>query len=297
MKWFAGIEAGGTKFNCIVASDQQHILAEKRISTTTPEATLPEVVEFFGEVKRSHKIELSAIGLGSFGPIELHTDSSQYGYITSTPKLAWRNSNILGYLQKGLLLPIAFDTDVTAAALGEGKWGSAVGCSNYIYLTIGTGIGGGVIIDGKPVHGLLHPEIGHMFIPHDLQADPFPGSCPSHGDCLEGLANGPAIKARWGTPAESLPLDHPAWQIEAKYIAYCLANLILTTSPERIILGGGVMKVSGLIELVRTEVVSRLNGYIQSDDLIKHTDTLIQLPGLGDRAGVLGCIALAQTKI
>lgn len=296
MEWYAGIEAGGTKFNCIVATDPQNILAEKRISTTTPEETLPEVVDFFTGVQRAQKIDFKALGLGSFGPIELHVDAPQYGYITSTPKLAWRNSDVLGYLQKELSLPIAFDTDVTAAAMGEGKWGSAVGCSNFVYLTIGTGIGGGVIIDGKPVHGLLHPEIGHMFIPHDLQADPFPGCCPSHGDCLEGLANGPALKTRWGAPAESLPLDHPAWKIEAKYIAYCLVNLVLTISPERIVLGGGVMKVPGLIELVRTETVSKLNGYIQSDDLIKHTDKLIQLPGLGDRAGVLGCIALAQTK-
>lgn len=295
MEWFCGVEAGGTKFNCIVAGDAQNILAEKRIETTTPDETLPEVAEFFKQVKTKHGIQYKSLGLGSFGPIDLNFSSPNYGRITATPKLVWRNADILGFLKKSLAIPAAFDTDVTAAALGEGKWGAAVGCDNFVYLTVGTGIGGGVIVDGKPVHGLLHPEIGHIFIPHDLKSDPFPGSCPSHGDCLEGLANGPAIKSRWGIPAESLPLDHPAWQMEANYLSYCLANLVLTISPKRIILGGGVMKVPGLIDLVRKKVIGTLNGYIQSDEILNHIDRYIQLPSLGDRAGVLGCIALAQT--
>jgi fructokinase len=294
MEWFCGVEAGGTKFNCIVANDPKNILEEKRIETTTPDETLPEVVEFFKQIQTKHSIQYKSLGLGSFGPIDLNLSSPNYGRITATPKLVWRNADILGFLQKALAIPAAFDTDVTAAALGEGKWGAAVGCDNFVYLTIGTGIGGGVIVDCKPVHGLLHPEIGHIFVPHDMKVDPFPGNCPSHGDCLEGLANGPAIKSRWGTPAESLPLDHPAWEIEARYLAYCLANLVLTISPKRIILGGGVMKVPGLIDLVRKKVIETLNGYIQSDEIIKHIDRYIQLPGLGDRAGVLGCVALAQ---
>jgi fructokinase len=297
MRWFGGIEAGGTKFNCIVAGDPGDILEEKRISTTNPDETLPQVIEFFQETQRKHKVCIESLGIGSFGPIDPREASPDYGKITSTPKLAWRYTDILGRLQSALAIPTAFDTDVTAAALGEGKWGAGIGCSSFVYLTIGTGIGGGVIIDGRPVHGLLHPEIGHIFIPHDLKADPFPGSCPSHGDCLEGLANGPAIKARWGLPAESLPIGHPAWQIEAKYLSYCLVNIILTVSPERVILGGGVMKVPGLIELVRRDIVTTLNGYIQSSEILDHIDRYVQLPGLGDRAGVLGCIALAQTKI
>jgi fructokinase len=295
MEWFGGIEAGGTKFNCIVASGPHDILAEKRISTMTPGETLPQVVAFFQDVQQQNKISLSSLGLGTFGPIDPNPGSKMYGYITSTPKLAWRNTDILGSLRDALSIPMEFDTDVTAAALGEGRWGAAAGCRNFVYVTIGTGIGGGVIVDCKPVHGLLHPEMGHMFIPHDLKIDPFPGSCPSHGDCLEGLANGPALKTRWGIAAEDLPADHPAWQIEAKYLAYMAANIVLTISPEKIILGGGVMKVSGLIDLVRKEVVSILNGYVQKDEILEHIEQLIVLPGLGDRAGVLGCIALAQS--
>jgi fructokinase len=295
MKWFGGIEAGGTKFNCMVAADPDTILAETRISTSTPDQTLPQVLAFFQQVQRENNIQLEAIGLGSFGPIDPNPTSPNYGKITSTPKLAWRNTPILGFFRDALKIPAAFDTDVAAAALGEGKWGAARGVKNFVYFTIGTGIGGGAIVDGKPVHGLLHPEMGHLLIPHDLAADPFPGCCPSHNDCLEGLASGPAMNKRWGVPAETLPPGHPAWTLEAKYIAYMCANTILTLSPERIILGGGVMKSPGLLELVRKDLVIVLNGYIQSETLLKHTDQLIQAPGLGDRAGMLGCIALAQS--
>jgi fructokinase len=295
MNWYGGIEAGGTKFNCIIASDPDHILAEKRITTRAPEETLPEVVEFFNNVQNQQNVRLVSLGLGTFGPIDLNLSSPDYGKITSTPKLSWRNTDILGYFKNNLHLPVAFDTDVTAAALGEGKWGVAQGCTDFVYVTIGTGIGGGVIVDGKPVHGLLHPELGHMFIPHNIKEDPFPGNCPSHRDCLEGLANGPAIKARWGVPAESLPADHPAWKIEAKYLAYMLANIVLTCSPQKIILGGGVMKIPGLIESAREQLTSVLNGYVQSDRILEHVNEFVQLPGLGDRAGVLGSIALAQT--
>jgi fructokinase len=295
MKWFGGIEAGGTKFNCIVAADPDNIVAETRIPTSTPDQTLPQVLSFFNQVQSGNNIQLDAIGLGSFGPIDPNPNSVDYGRITSTPKLAWRNTPILGYFRDALKIPAAFDTDVAAAALGEGKWGAAKGVKNFVYFTIGTGIGGGAIVDGKPVHGLLHPEMGHLLIPHDLAADPFRGCCPSHKDCLEGLASGPAMNKRWGVPAETLSPSHPAWQLEAKYISFMCANTLLTLSPERIILGGGVMKSPGLLELVRKEVVIILNGYIQSELLLQHTDQLIQAPGLGDRAGMLGCIALAQS--
>jgi fructokinase len=297
MKWYGGIEAGGTKFNCIVASDPENILAECRIETQLPEETLLQVIGFFEDVQRKNNINLASIGLGSFGPIGVNPTLPDYGFITSTPKLAWRNTNIQGTLHNALKVPMAFDTDVTAAALGEGKWGTAQGCLNYVYFTIGTGIGGGVIVDGKPVHGLLHPEVGHLFIPHDIIVDPFAGICPSHGDCLEGLASGPAIKARWGKTPESLPADHPAWELEANYLGYLAANITLTLSPQRIILGGGVMKIPGLIENIRQKLLMRLNGYIQNDEILKYSDLYIQLPGLGDRAGVLGSIALAQTII
>jgi fructokinase len=295
MSWYAGVEAGGTKFNCIVASDPDHILAEIRIPTTTPQETLPKVIQFFNQMQVENNIKLSSIGLGFFGPICLDQSLSDYGFITSTPKLVWRNTSIVPYFRQELGIPVAFDTDVAAAALGEGMWGNAKNCQNYIYMTIGTGIGGGIISNGHPLHGMIHPEVGHMFIPHNLAIDPFQGVCPSHQDCLEGLASGPSIKARWGQPSENLPPNHPAWQIESDYIAYALANLLLSFSTQRFIMGGGVMKTQGLIETVREKTVKFLNGYIQSETILVHTDTFIQLPGLGDRAGMLGAVALAKT--
>ncbi|MHC1741101.1 MAG: ROK family protein [Anaerolineaceae bacterium] len=295
MSWYAGVEAGGTKFNCIVASDPKNILAEIRIPTTTPEETLPKVINFFNKIIHEQQIQLTSIGLGFFGPLCLDIHQSDYGFITSTPKIAWRNTSIVSYFEKMLKIPVAFDTDVTAAALGEGIWGNAQDCLDYIYMTIGTGIGGGIISSGKPLHGMIHPEIGHMFIPHNRTNDPFEGICPSHKDCLEGLASGPAIKARWGKPAELLPFDHQAWEIESEYLAYAIANLALSFSPQRFILGGGVMKISGLLNSVHSKTVKFLNGYIQSEIINSHSDTFIQLPGLGDKAGVLGSIALAKS--
>lgn len=295
MSWYAGVEAGGTKFNCLVASDPENILAEIRIPTTTPQETLPQVVEFFKQTELKHHIHLTSIGLGFFGPLCLDTNKPEYGYITSTPKLAWRNTPIVSYFKEQMAIPAAFDTDVVAAALGEGLWGNAKGCRDYIYLTIGTGIGGGIISCGLPLHGMIHPEVGHMLIPHNLVHDPFAGVCPSHQDCWEGLASGPSIKARWGQPAEALPANHVAWQIEAEYIGYALTNLILTISPQRIILGGGVMKTPGLIDSVRSKVIKFLGGYVQSEMIFAHPDIFLQLPALGDRAGVLGAIALAKT--
>jgi fructokinase len=295
MKWYGGIEAGGTKFNCIIANNPDQILDEIRITTTTPDETLPEVISFFKNAISRERIEIASLGIGAFGPIELNPSSLNYGCITSTPKLAWRNTPLLSVLRNALNVPAAFDTDVNAAAMGEGKWGAAAGCGSYVYITIGTGIGGGAFLNGKPVHGLLHPEMGHVFVPHNLKIDPFAGSCPTHGDCIEGLASGPALKARWGIPAEQLPPDHPAWRLEAHYLALMLANIVLTLSPERIIMGGGVMNVSGLLETVRRELISILNGYVQSDQILKYIEQYVQHPGLGEKAGVLGAIALAQT--
>jgi fructokinase len=295
MKWYGGIEAGGTKFNCIIANNPDQILDETRISTTTPEETLPEVISFFARVISRENITLTSLGVGSFGPIDLDPSSPGFGSITSTPKIAWRNSRLLPILKNSLNIPISFDTDVNAAALGEGKWGAAVGCDNFVYITIGTGIGGGAVVNGIPVHGLLHPEMGHLFIPHNLDVDPFSGCCPSHGDCIEGLASGTAILTRWGLPAEQLPSNHPAWKVEAKYLSILLANIVLTISPERIILGGGVMKATGLLDLVRYELVNVLNGYVQSEQILSKIEQYVQLPALGDKAGALGSIALAQT--
>jgi fructokinase len=288
---YAGIEAGGTKWNCMVARNPNDILAAQRIPTTSPEETIPAAIEFF----KAHESEkIKGLGIGSFGPLDLNPASTTYGYLTTTPKPGWGNTDLVGKFKRALNLEVGFDTDVNAAALGEFRWGAGHGLSDFIYLTIGTGIGGGGFVNGGLIHGLVHPEMGHMRIPHDWQADPFPGACPYHGDCLEGLATGPAIEARWGKKGEHLPPDHPAWELEAHYLALGLVNLVTTLSPQRIILGGGVMDQEQLFPLIRTRVQELLNDYISAPDVQINIDQYIVPPGLGSRAGVLGAIALAQ---
>jgi fructokinase len=289
---FGAIEGGGTKFNCLVGSGPQDIRAEIRIPTTTPDETFAKVVRFFKE--QSADRPLAAIGIGSFGPVDLDPSSPTYGYITSTPKPGWRMTDFAGAMLQALGLPVAFDTDVNTAAYGEYCWGAAAGLSQFFYMTIGTGIGAGEMANGQLIHGLVHPESGHLRIPHDRQADPFPGHCPFHGDCLEGLASGPAMQARWGKPAEQLPADSPAWDLEAQYIASAVANLVYMLSPQRVVLGGGIMQQPGLIEKIRVKTLEDLNGYVQSPQILEHIDEYIVLPGLGGRAGVLGALALAQ---
>jgi fructokinase len=290
-KFYGGIEAGGTKFVCMVAGGPQDIRAEIRIPTTKPDETIGRTVAFYQQ--QMEAIHLAAIGVGSFGPIDLDPASPTFGFITSTPKPGWANTDIVRRLRKALGVPIAFDTDVNAAALGEYRWGAARNLDPAIYVTIGTGIGGGVICQGKPLHGLVHPEIGHMLLPHDREHDPFPGMCPYHGDCFEGLASGPAMQARWGQPAETLSADHPAWDLEAHYVALALANLILTYSPRRIVVGGGVMQHERLFPLVRQDIQRLLNGYVQSPQITQNIDPYIVPPALGNRAGMLGAVALA----
>lgn len=296
MQLFGGIEGGGTKFVCVVGSSPEDIRAEVRFATTEPAETIQKTVEFF----RS-QIQLlgplTGLGLACFGPVDLRPDSPTYGFITSTPKPGWANVDILGGISRGLGVKFAFDTDVNGAALGEWRWGAGQGVNVLIYLTVGTGIGGGALVDGRPVHGLVHPEMGHMLIPHDFNLDPFGGACPYHGDCLEGLATGFAIKQRWGKPAEELPPDHPAWALEADYLASGLVNLILAYSPERIILGGGVMQQPQLFTLIREKVRAKLSGYVASPAILKDIDKYIVPPGLGKRSGVLGAIALAEMSL
>lgn len=293
MALWGGIEAGGTKFVCAVGSGPEDIREETRFPTTTPEETLGKAIDFFREVA-AQGAELEAIGIGSFGPLDPDPDSPTWGYITTTPKPNWANTDVAGAIGRALEVPVGFDTDVNAAALGEYRWGAARGLSSFIYLTVGTGIGGGGIIEGKLLHGLMHPEMGHLRIPHDRSADPFPGNCPFHEDCLEGLAAGPAIEARWGRRGETLPEHHPAWPLEARYLAHGLVNFILTLAPQRIVIGGGVMSQPRLFELVRAEVQSLLNGYVQAPEILDEIDAYIVPPGLGDRAGVLGAMALAE---
>lgn len=296
MKYFGGIEAGGTKFVCVVTRGKE-VLAETRFPTTTPKETMNRVVEFFQDQNQQLPQPISALGVACFGPIDPSPDSPTFGNITTTPKPGWANTPIARPLEEIFGVPVAIDTDVNAAAVGEGVWGAAQGLTDFLYLTIGTGIGGGGVFHGKPLHGLIHPEMGHVRIPHDWQRDPYPGHCPYHGDCLEGLACGPAIQARWGVPGDQLPADHPAWALEAHYIALALHSFICTLSPQRIILGGGVMQQSQLFPMIRAETVKLLNGYVQSPTILKETDHYIVPPGLGNRAGVLGAIALAQQAL
>ncbi|MDR3574689.1 MAG: ROK family protein [Anaerolineaceae bacterium] len=294
MKLFGGIEAGGTKFNCIIANGPDKIVAEARFPTTTPDKTLKQVIEFFRERGGKQNEPISAIGIGCFGPVDLNPASTTYGFITSTPKPGWSNTDIVGTIRKALDVRVALDTDVNAAAVGEGAWGAGKGLDDFIYLTIGTGIGGGGVINGKTLHGLVHPEMGHMRIPHDRQADPYSGACPYHGDCFEGLAAGPSLMARWGQAGETLPLDHPAWQLEANYIALAVQNLICSLSPMRVILGGGVMQQANLLPLIRLKISEYLNNYVQSPAILNDIDHYIVAPQLANQAGVMGAIALAQ---
>jgi fructokinase len=295
MALWGGIEAGGTKFVCAVATGPDDIQAESRFPTTTPAETIERAVAFFRQHQRGQG--LAAIGIASFGPVDPNPDSPTFGYITTTPKPDWAHTDLAGAIRKGLSVPVGFDTDVNGAALAEYRWGAAAGLDTFVYLTIGTGIGGGCVANGRLIHGLLHPEMGHIRIPHDRERDPFPGACPFHGDCLEGLAAGPAIEARWGKRAETLPADHPAWPLEADYLALGLVNIICCVFPRRIILGGGVMEQAHLFPLVRNRVQELLNGYLKTPLILDRIDEYIVRPGLGNRAGVLGAIALAQQAI
>jgi len=291
--YYGGLEAGGTKLICALGSGPDTLVAEARIPTTTPAETLAAVVAFFEAQQAAHG-PLAGLGIGTFGPIDLDRASPTYGYITATTKAGWSQVDMVGPLQAALGVPVGFDTDVNAAALGEWRWGAAQGLDTFLYLTIGTGIGGGAVVNGRPLHGLLHPEMGHIRIPHDRQADPYAGNCAFHGDCLEGLANGPAIGERWGKPATELPPDHPAWALEAQYLGAGVASLICALSPQRVILGGGVMEQAHLFPLVRAEVQRLLNGYVQAPAVLTEIDRYIVPPALGGRAGVLGAVALAE---
>jgi len=289
MNIYGGIEAGGTKFVCMVAGGPGDVRAEARIPTTTPNETIGRAIDFFRQY-----MPLKAIGVASFGPVDLNPTSPTYGSITTTPKPGWANTDLTGRLNEALNVPVAFDTDVNGAALAEYRWGAAKDCDPALYITIGTGIGGGCLINGKPMHGLVHPEMGHIRLPRDPKVDPYGGFCPFHGDCFEGLAAGPAMRLRWGQPAETLPADHPGWELEAHYIALALSDLVCTLSPKRIVLGGGVFDHAGLIERVRVRTQELLNGYVKSPVILEHIDEYIVRPGLGGRSGVLGAIALAM---
>jgi fructokinase len=289
---FGGIEAGGSKWLCVVGRGAD-IHAELRVPTTTPASTLGAVVRFFHE-QQAARGPIAGFGIGSFGPVDLHPGSPRFGCITATPKPGWADTDVAGAVTRAFDVPVAFDTDVNAAAVGEGRYGAAQGLDTFLYLTVGTGIGGGGIVAGRMLHGLVHPEMGHVWVPHDRSADPFPGVCPFHGNCLEGLASGPAMTARWGLSPDALPPDHPAWALEARYLALALHGFVCTISPQRIVVGGGVMEQPQVLPLVREELGRLLNGYIQAPALVTGLDRYVVAPGLGRRSGVIGALVMAE---
>lgn len=293
---FGGIEGGGTKFVCAIGTEAGQILAETRFPTTTPDETLAQAVDFFKEGVQSLG-PLASIGVASFGPLDPRPASATFGTILPTPKPGWTGSDIVGTLRSAFDVPIGFDTDVNGAALGEWRWGAAQGLDTFIYLTIGTGIGGGGLVNGELMHGLLHPEMGHISLPRNPEIDPFEGSCPFHGDCFEGLASGPAMEKRWGQRAETLPAEHPAWDLEAGYIALALRVFICTLSPQRIIIGGGVAQQSHLMPLIREKTLETLNGYVQSPSILEYIDEYIVPVALEGKAGIQGAFVLAERAL
>jgi len=291
MKKIGALEAGGTKMVLAVFDENGTELERVTMPTETPDVTMPKMIEFF----RKHEID--ALGVGSFGPLDLNPASPTYGYITSTPKLAWKDYPLLQNLLDGRDIPAGIDTDVNAAIIAEVEQGAARGCENAVYITIGTGIGGGVYANGKTVHGLLHPEVGHALLrPHPEDPNPR-GVCPYHDGCLEGLAAGPAIGARVQGDAKDLPDDHPTFAIEAYYLAQMCVNLIMTLSPERIILGGGVMQRESLLAKVRSETVRLLNGYIQAPAITEHIDEYIVHPELFPVSGLVGSYLIGKKAL
>jgi fructokinase len=286
---FGGVEAGGSKWECAVGTGPADLRATETVPTTTPVETIDRVVAFF---ERAGPV--GAIGIGSFGTVDSKLSSPTWGHITTTPKPGWADTDVAPEIRRRLSVPVAFDTDVNAAALGEHRWGAARGVDTFCYITVGTGIGGGGMVGGKLLHGLVHPEFGHMRIPHDRDVDPFPGVCPFHGDCWEGLASGRAVEARWGRPAEELS-GNEVWELQARYLALGLVCVICVLSPERIVMGGGVMTRPGLLRLVRHAVTEVMNGYLDQAAMSEGIADYITPPALGSKAGMLGAIALAET--
>jgi fructokinase len=287
---YGGVETGGTWVVCALGTGPGDIVEEETFATGEPEPTLERIVAFFERGPRPE-----AIGIGSFGPVDLNRASPTWGHVTSTPKPGWAHTPVAPVLADRLGLPVRFDTDVTTAALAEHRWGAATGTDSMCYLTIGTGIGAGLIIDGRPVHGLVHPEVGHLRIPHDRERDPFAGACPSHGDCWEGLAAGGAIRDRWGMDPKQIPDEHEAWSLEAEYVALGILAIVLVASPQRVVVGGGVMARPALLDGVRARLVELNAGYLDTPMMGDEIDRYVVGPALGERAGVLGAIALAKS--
>jgi fructokinase len=290
-----GIEAGGTKFVCVVGTPPGGIVREARFPTRDPAATIADAIAFFREAAADgHGI--AALGVAAFGPLELRPGHPRRGAITTTPKPGWSGTDLAGPLGDALGVPVGVDTDVNGAALAEGRWGAAQGLGSFVYVTVGTGVGGGAVVGGAPVHGLPHPEMGHVGVTR-LAGDDFPGVCPFHGDCLEGMASGPAIAARWRRPAQDLAGDDlaRAVEIEAHYLAAGLRNVVYALAPERIVVGGGVAAMPGLLPAVGARLADALAGY---PGLPEHTSGgFVVPPGLGAGAGAAGALALAEAAL
>ncbi len=290
MPLYGALEAGGTKMVCAVGDEQGNILERVSLPTRTPEETMPEMLAFY------RGKDLSALGVGCFGPVDLDRGSPTYGSILATPKLPWRDYPIVQRFEEALGLPVGFDTDVNAAALGEATWGCTRGLASSIYVTVGTGVGVGVVIDGRPYHGMMHPEAGHLFVARHPD-DPMPqGVCPYHPNCLEGLASGPAIERRWGKKAQELSDRPEVWTLEAYYIAQALCGYMMILSPQRIILGGGVTHQEHLLPLVREEVRRQLGGYLVGKALDDLEDYIVPV-SLSDNQGVMGAVRLAMDAL
>lgn len=287
---YGGIEAGGTKFVCAVGTSSGDILDEARIETRDPGTTLAQVIEFFGAAQ-ARRGALSAFGVGAFGPLELRRDAPDYGFITNTPKAGWAGTDLLGTVRRAFARPVGIDTDVNGAALAEWRWGAGRHLDSLVYVTVGTGIGAGVIHHGRPVHGLMHPEVGHVRVARFPGDADFAGICPFHGDCLEGLASGPAIAARVGRSLGEAQATDPIWDIEADYLGQLCAALVLMHSPRRIFLGGGVMRQERLFTGIRARMLHWLRGYLPHPEL--RAAGYVGPPSLGDAAGIMGALALA----
>ncbi len=283
--YYGALEAGGTKMVCAIGDETGKIHEQVSIPTTTPEETMAAIIDYFKDK------DIAAIGVACFGPINLNTESATYGYITSTPKTAWKNYNIVGTLKDALKIPVGFDTDVNGSLLGEITYGCAKGLTDAIYLTIGTGIGGGVMTNGKLLHGMLHPELGHIIMAKRAD-DKGECVCPFHDNCFEGLASGPSIEKRWGKKAKELADDMAVWELEADYIGTALVNYCMTLSPKKIILGGGVMHQTQLFPLIRDVFRRKMAGYISTSEL-GNLEEYIVPASLNDDQGIMGAIKLA----
>lgn len=294
----AAIEAGGTKFVCGIGTGPHDMRDVVRIPTTTPQDTLGAVTRYLSTAKSKHG-PFSAIGVGSFGPIDLDPKSETFGYITSTPKPGWQFTKIVPMLSERYNVPVAWDTDVNAAAMAEFLWGAGQETDPLIYITVGTGVGGGVLINGQLLHGLLHPEIGHLLVPPPRNSTAIQQAChcPFHKSCVEGYVSGSALATRWGVKADALPPDHPAWEEVADVMAHALMNLTLSLCPKRIILGGGVMSQEHILPLIRGQLKKLNNNYLRVPELGRNLDEFIVPPGLGARSGLLGAMALGKYEL